>query len=189
LNSQKFGNWLQIAANTGIIAGLILVGLQMQQNSRLLQMQLLKDEATSYLDSEMAIIGDQYADVYQKSIEDPRNMTLSDMRIEESMLWGHSLFRWTNTYRLSELGLYEETQWKSEVNRDAPFFFGSPYGRAWWDTVYQNQLKRIQNSDTESFVPLELLEYVQEAVQTIPINNTEEFFNDVKRNLEKYLDN
>ena len=36
MNTGKFNNWLQIAANLGILIGLILVGFQMRQNSELL---------------------------------------------------------------------------------------------------------------------------------------------------------
>ncbi len=56
MDSNKFSNWLQVAPNIGILAGLILVGLQMQQNTDLLRMQLLKDEATSYLSTENTIL-------------------------------------------------------------------------------------------------------------------------------------
>ncbi len=184
---EKFrtvGDWLQIGANIGILIGLILVGFQMKQNSELLQVQLLKDELVSYLDSEMAIIGDDYGAVWEKMITSPEEMTLREMRIEEAMLWGHGMMRWINTYRLGELGLVNEDQWKTEVQRDASFFFGNRYGRAWWDTLWEETQTNVGNP--HQYIPFELANYIQEYLESSPENYTEEYLNRTKENLEKH---
>ena len=57
MNSSKLSDWLQIAANTGIIAGLLLVGLQLKQNSDLLKTQLLYEESSRLVDLETQVVG------------------------------------------------------------------------------------------------------------------------------------
>lgn len=187
MEASKLANWLQIGANTGILAGLVLVGFQMQQASDLLRMQLIKDEATSYISTENTILGDNYAAVYQKSIEDPMNMSIAEMRIEETMLWSHSVYRWANTYRLYELGLLEAADWQSEVQMNASFFFSTPYGRAWWDTTYEYWTGVLAEPDNNSYIPEELLEYINDQVGTLPLNRTTDAYDKLKENLKKYL--
>ena len=189
MDSNKISGWLQVAANIGILAGLILVGLQMQQNSDLLRMQLLKEEATSYLATESVILGENYADVYAKSITDPKSMSIADMRIEDTMLWSHGVVRWSNTYRLYELGLVEEEQWKSEVTRDLAFLYGSAYGRAWWDKVSADIEVVHADPERQAFVPEELLKYIDERMKKIPPQATPlNHFAKIQENLDKYLE-
>ncbi len=49
MESSKFGYWLQIGANVGILAGLILVGLQINQNTELTRMSIFSAEQDGYL--------------------------------------------------------------------------------------------------------------------------------------------
>ena len=189
MDSDKISNWIQVAPNIGILAGLILVGLQMQQNTDLLRMQLLKDEATSYLSTESTILGENYAEVYAKSITDPKSMTVADMRIEDTMLWSHGVFRWSNTYRLYEFGLVEEEQWKSEVTRDLPFLYGSPYGRAWWDKISADLEADYADPEQQAFVPKALKKYIDERVKKIrPQVTALNHFAKIQENLDKYLE-
>ena len=87
MESNKLGHWLQIGANVGLLAGLILVALQMQQNTDILQLQLLRQAADSLITAEQAYVGENFAEVWQKQIEEPENLTLAEMRILESHLW------------------------------------------------------------------------------------------------------
>ena len=48
--NQMNRDWLQIVANVGLITGLILVGLQLKQNSDLLKTQLLYEESGRFMD-------------------------------------------------------------------------------------------------------------------------------------------
>ena len=45
MESSKLGYWLQVGANIGLLAGLILVGFQIQQNSQILRTQVITEEA------------------------------------------------------------------------------------------------------------------------------------------------
>ena len=184
MDTNRFGGWLQIGANVGLFAGLILVALQMQQNSSLLKLQLTRDDALNYVDAEMGFIGENYAEVWQKTVENPRSLTLSEMRIEDAVLFAHGLNRWINTYRLYEAGLMDEVQWKSEVNRDARTLLGSPFGRAWWDEMYETN----ENYEGEyNYFPKEVFQFVEEELQRNPVNYAEERFERIKKRLDKYL--
>ncbi len=87
MDASKLGNWLQVSANIGIVLGLVMVGVQLKQNSDLTRIQLLYEESRRTVDLESTIVGERGAEVWAKSIEDPENLTLADVRIMEALLW------------------------------------------------------------------------------------------------------
>lgn len=131
MNSSKLSDWLQIAANIGIIAGLILVGLQLNQNSKLLKTQMLYEESGRLVALETQMIGELGAEVWAKSISDPQNLTLAEQRVMEALLWSY-IEQLRSTRLLGELGLLEDAEWRARVESDTDFYLGNQYGRAWW---------------------------------------------------------
>jgi hypothetical protein len=131
MNSSKLSDWLQIAANTGIIAGLLLVGLQLKQNSDLLKTQMLYDESRRLVDLETKVIGENGAEVWAKSITEPENLNLAEKRIMEALLWSY-VEQLRSTRVLAQLGLLDDDEWKARVRSDTAFFLGNRYARAWW---------------------------------------------------------
>jgi hypothetical protein len=131
MNSSRLSDWLQISANTGIIVGLLLVGLQLKQNSYLLKTQLLYEESSRLVDLETQVVGESGAEVWAKSISNPENLNLAEQRIMEALLWSY-VEQLRSTRLLGELGLLEDEEWKARVSSDTSFYLGNPYGRAWW---------------------------------------------------------
>ena len=103
MNFGKLNNWLQVSANIGIVLGLVLVGVQLKQNTDLARIQMLNEESQRLVDYELQVIGERGAEVWARSIEDPQNMTLDEVRIMEALLWSFTE-NLRGTYRLAELG-------------------------------------------------------------------------------------
>jgi hypothetical protein len=131
VNTSKINNWLQVAANIGIVLGLVLVGVQLKQNSDLARIQLVYAESQSSIDLELEVVGEQGAAVWAKSIEDPESLTLAEVRIMEALLWGFAE-NLRGTYRLAELGLLEEEDWRRRVESEVTFYLSDRYSIAWW---------------------------------------------------------
>ena len=130
MESNKLGHWLQVGANVGILAGLVLVGIQISQNSDLLRYQLLFEERNSAIQAERALLGENPAAVIEKSVLDPLNLSYADLRIMEAINW--SFFEGVRRkYDLREL-LGDE--WKHAV-KSASYLYGTPFGRAWWSEI------------------------------------------------------
>ena len=127
----KLADWLQLGANVGILAGLVMVALQMNQNEELLRLQLTNQFHESYIAADTAIAGEDMYLILQKSIDDPENLTYGEMRALESHTFS-PLNRWINLYRLAQDGLLDDSLWRAQVQMDAPYYFGTRYGRAWW---------------------------------------------------------
>ena len=140
MSSDRLSNWFQIFANVGLIAGLVLVGLQLKQNSDLLKTQLLYEESGRFIASEHAMYGEEAARVWAKSIESPRELLLEEIRIIDSYLYS-ALEHWRAIHMLAQEGLLDdEEEWQIRVRDEAPYFLGNEYGRAWW-SVYREETK------------------------------------------------
>ncbi len=155
MNQNKFEFRLQLLANIGIAIGLVLVGLQMRQNEKLMQMQIMTQHSQAFIESEASLAGENVAEIWQKSVEDPLNLSFAEMRALESQTYA-PLMRLSNVYQLYEMGLIDETEWKSRLNQDAEWFFGTPYGRAWWE-YYQEYFD-------PHFLPEELREAINDSL-------------------------
>jgi hypothetical protein len=127
----KLTDWLQISANIGIVVGLVLVGVQLQQNSDLLKTQLMYEESYRATELETQVIGENAAVVWAKSITDAKSMSLAEQRIMEAILWSF-VEQLRGTRMLAELGLLEDADWRARVNSDAAFYLDNEYGMAWW---------------------------------------------------------
>lgn len=131
MNYGKLTDWLQVSANIGIVVGLVLVGVQLQQNSDLLKTQLMYEESYRATELETQVIGENAAVVWSKSITDAKSMSLAEQRIMEALLWSF-VEQLRGTRMLAELGLLEDADWRARVDSDAAFYLANEYGMAWW---------------------------------------------------------
>jgi hypothetical protein len=97
----KVGQWIQVGANVGILAGLVLVGIQINQNSELVREQLDHETWTDNLNLHLAMMGDNPSAAVAKAMENP-----SDITVEESRILDAYLSYWALS-RLREIALYE----------------------------------------------------------------------------------
>ena len=173
MDTSKLGIWLQVGANIGILVGLGMVWLQMQQNSELLRLQLLHDQTQAYIDTQWSAAGEQFADVWEKHLAEPENLSLSDMRVLEANYWG-PIKRWQMNYSLYEKGLLESSEWTQVIDQDVTFLFGSDYGRAYWKQV-----------STGTALPAELVSYVDAKLAKSPEANPARFYESIQNTLAK----
>ena len=153
---ETSNRWLNVTANLGILAGLILVIFELRQNQELMKVNLTNDYYSSYAQAEMIFAGENLPAVWEKSLVDPKNLSLKEMRILRAHTYS-PITRWINLYRLYEAGILEKTFWQSQVNLDASYYLGTPYGRAYWENIKPHALE-------SNFIPLDLLRYIDKVL-------------------------
>ena len=131
MDFEKLNKWLQVSANIGIVLGLVLVGIQLRQNSDLARIQLLYEESNRAIDLETAVVGEQSAAVWAKSIEAPEDLTLAEIRIMEALLWSF-VEQLRGTFRLAEQGLLSDEDWRTRAESEVTFYLSDTYSRTWW---------------------------------------------------------
>jgi hypothetical protein len=155
VNVEKLSSWLQVAADIGILGGLVLVGFQLQQNSEILQAQMMSAESQSVINQEMQIVGEQGAEAWVAAMSDPTNVSMEHHRVMEAIYWS-AIESWRHIDELAKSGLADVDP-RTRVTQEAPWYFGNTYGRAWWIT-------RRAGSDLSN----ELKDVVDEAIRDNP---------------------
>jgi hypothetical protein len=175
MNNSKLSSWLQITANVGIVAGLLLVGVQLKQNSDLLKTQLLYDESRRAVNLETLVVGEDGAEVWAKSISGAKSMSLSEQRIMEALLWSF-VEQLRSTRLLAELGLLEDEEWRLRVNSESAFYLGNEYGKAWW----------VNYSESNASLPDDLKAEIDSRLSEVDTNFTANYAKDIMDLVNKH---
>ena len=134
MNQEISTRWFAIVTNLGVLLGLISVIFQMEEDRNHLKVVLTNDFYNSYISSDTIFAGENLPAVYEKSILDPKNLSIGEMRLMEAQTFA-PINRWINLYRLSESGIVDNSFWKTQVDLDTVYYLGNPYGRAWWEVT------------------------------------------------------
>ena len=144
MESSKFGYWLQITANLGLLIGLILVGVQIQQQSQITRTQLENDLNNSFQQQYLTLQGEAPADVLAKAMEHPAEMTAAELLILDAYI-NKNLDHFLNVKKLADLGVVEHDRWRGyiefgsqEEETHFTYVFGNQVSQAYWDTARES---------------------------------------------------
>ena len=133
MDTSKLGNWLQVGANIGILAGLILVSFQISENTRMSKVELTARSYEIAMQHDLTKMGENPADVYARSMNDPESLSASDIIVLDTAMW----FWHDHHSRLEYLrgqGLAEESGWFELLDYHAEHTYGgSPIKKALWE--------------------------------------------------------
>ena len=87
---EKISHWLTIAGNLGLLAGIALVGVQIDQNSQIARVQLSVARWSDDLNLYLAMMGENPAASVAKAIENHTELSIEDMQVLEAyqLYWG-----------------------------------------------------------------------------------------------------
>ena len=134
MESNKLGYWLQVAANIGILAGLILVGLQMQQNNELQKIEHISRAIELDMAHVMAQMGEDPAESIAKAVFEPESMSPKDRVVFTGFMYYMQMVAQRNSV-LERYGLFDEEWREVSLPRAAWVIGGNPTGRQWWNNV------------------------------------------------------
>ena len=108
MNTERVGNWIQILGNLGLIAGLVLVAVQIQQNTSATEAQMLSEAIAARNEFQMAIVGEDAAEALAKAVDDPTNLTTEELIVLKNLQMANFMHRVRNEL-MTELGYSEPT--------------------------------------------------------------------------------
>ena len=126
----KLGQWLQVSANVGILFGLILVGLQIDQNTELTRLGFYSAEEDGFIFLDGMKAGETLAAAWAKAIDDPDSLTTEEMIQLDGFLDG-ILDQIGRRDYLHQQGLYEHAP-EEQIQWLIPKYFGNRFAQAWW---------------------------------------------------------
>ncbi len=125
-------SWLSIAANVGLLAGMLLVAYEINQNSQLARVALVNEGNVASNQFWANVMGENPADVISMAVECPEAMSYSDYIAMDAYLFTGMNFLYRN-YQLAKEGIFVEEDWQASVEEYTGWYLGNPFGRAWWD--------------------------------------------------------
>ncbi len=155
MNLDSVNKWLTLAANIGVLAGIIFLAVEVQQNSTQLKLQSYQSWVSANVAMNMTASDPIVSEILANGHTGSNNLT-SETFISFA-LWHMSVMQMAQSVDyLYRSGSLDENLWRAEINRAAGIL-ESPGVRAWWDAGGKSQL-------TPEFV--ELIESTQSSMTT-----------------------
>ena len=130
MTSSKLSDWLQIIGTFGVLAGLILVTLQMKQSTALVRAELRSNADDAWINIDASKQSEIFSQVLAKSIVEPQNLTNAEILELDGYLFTYidQLLRDSALYRQ---GISEDSP-AALVHGSLHDYFGNKFARVWW---------------------------------------------------------
>jgi hypothetical protein len=136
---NSFQSWLSIAANIGIVAGLVLVAFQINQESEIAGTTIQSELLGNSIDYYETIVGEDAAESLAKAIYDPPSLSERD----KVVLFNLYLGEFVKTYRQEVLLEPDEPPSNATVFRWTDGLLVNDYARAWWEAMREPLTSRL----------------------------------------------
>jgi len=169
---DRLPHWLTLGANVGVLAGLVLVLLQMRQNTELARKAYINEGNVAMNQMWANMNGAHTIDVIAKSVATPGEMTHADFIAMDAYLYP-SLNMVFRDYQLAQEGLYTEADWKGSVDLYVQWYLANPFGMAWWEEV------------SKAFFPRDFADHVDRRLATEPARDHHAYWRAVRARLAR----
>jgi hypothetical protein len=129
METDKVNRMLTLAANAGVLFGLILVAFQINQNTELTRVHITNDYYLADMELELAMMGDDPAGSWIKAVYAPDYLTEKDMAILDRY-FNYGLVQVQRLQKMNELG-FADHEWEERIDY-LGWQFGNEVGRRWW---------------------------------------------------------
>lgn len=129
MDTDKLNRWLTLSANIGVIAGLILVAAQINQNTQITKALIANDYYLADMDLELAMMGDEPARSWTKAVYTPDELTNEDAAVIDRY-FNYGMVQIRRLQKMNELGLADD-DWTDRIDY-LDWHLGNEIGRRWW---------------------------------------------------------
>jgi hypothetical protein len=130
VDTSKLNEWLTLLTNIAVVAGIVFLAWEIQQNNHLLKSESRQALVTN--DQESLLVAIDNVDIFQKLGQEEPLSQEDQYRV--SFIYIVDLRNREFEYFQYQNGLLDEETWLSYRNI-LVFNHSSPRGRAWWDKV------------------------------------------------------
>jgi len=156
--SDRVNSWLSLIASVGILVGLILVAIELNQNTDQLRLQLTFQANQKIFENNRDLLGDNPTPAFAKAITDPENLTYEEFLTADSYVL-NLLNEWEDRFFIYEAGLIPDRDWKSHIDVNIYWILGNRFAQTRWHAF------------KSTFEP-EFVQYIDQALTSIDENST-----------------
>jgi hypothetical protein len=128
---DRVNRWLTLAANLGVMFGLIVLIVEVQQSANLARVSLETERSEAQMVIELRMTDPAVAAVWEKSIYAPSDLSLSELRIMDAILVSHTM-NYDRLLSMMDGKLINRARVQQHIGNTAPFVLGSAFGKNWW---------------------------------------------------------
>ena len=156
MSQRNLVDWLQVAGNIGLIAGLILVAVQIRDSNRIASAEMFSASVDTTVSLNTSQLGEAPQASMSRVLYEAQDATVEDFYVADRIY--DALFRiLVRVHVFDDLGLYGgggiTPQGFVQVHYQA---FGCPYGLSWLDQTLE-KFRKGGGSDQPLFKSLELM--------------------------------
>ena len=129
--TDRLNRWLTLAANVGVIVGLIVLIVEVRQNANLTRAQMETGRNNLLAQIELSLAVPEISAAWVKSIRAPETMSDVEVRVVESHLVAVML-QLDHMFNMEEIGLVSREEARQHVQNVVPYYFGSRHAKNWW---------------------------------------------------------
>ena len=170
MKAGKIGEWLQVIGSFGVLAGLILVALQIQQNTVLVRAELRSNAADAWINIDASKQSESFASVLAKSIVEPQELTAAEILELDGYLFTY-MDQLDRDQDLYDLGVFDNPP-KSLVRGSLHDYFGNEFARAWW-------------AETKWKFDADIAEIIDKEMESISVSQDTDYIGRIKARLSK----
>ena len=142
--TKNINPWLSFAANVGVIVGLVLVAIQIHQNTEITKAQVANDYFLADMNLELAMMGEDPATSWVKAVYTPEEIERRDAAILDRY-FNYGVVQILRLEEMHESGLAPD-DWRERVDY-LSWHLGNEVGRRWWaysrDTLPEEMVRQI----------------------------------------------
>ncbi|MFT5843822.1 MAG: hypothetical protein ACI80L_002624 [Pseudohongiellaceae bacterium] len=112
--TDKLTRWLTLLANLAVLAGIILVAIQIQQNTDITKAQMANEYYLLDAQLELAMMGDSPAQSFQKAVYSPDELNEEDAVILDRY-FNFAFVQLRRIRKMIELGVADEELYRERV--------------------------------------------------------------------------
>jgi hypothetical protein len=127
---DKFSRWFTIFVNLSVLAGIVLVAIQIQQNTDLRKAQMANEYYLLDAQLELTVMGDSPARSLEKAIYSPDELNQEDAVILDRY-FNFGVAQLRRIRKMIELGVADEELYQEKI-RYLRWHLGNEAGRRWW---------------------------------------------------------
>ncbi len=156
--SDRVNSWLSLIASVGILAGLVLVAIELNQNTNQLRLQLVFQTTQKLFDNNRDLLGDNPTPAIAKYITNPDDLTYEEFLIANAYVL-NLLNEWEDRFFVYQAGLISDRDWKRHIDENVGWTLGNRFAQKYWQI-------------TKSAFEPEFAQYIDQALTNIAENST-----------------
>jgi hypothetical protein len=111
MDSNGINRWMTLGANLGVLAGIIFLAFELQQNTVATELEAVSNFQNTFSEIELFVAGNpEFAELLVKSRESEELTPTDHLRL--SIFYGNLLFSWQYTHFQYKTGALDEDIWE-----------------------------------------------------------------------------